>query len=128
MHNEGIIEEVHEHEICCSHSMFYLPHHPVVKESSLTTKVRPVFDASAMGFNGKGGIYIQRQRWWYQYSKARVVPIFNGKGGIYIQRQWWYLYSKARVVVPIFKGKGGTYIQRQGRYLHSTARVVPIFI
>ena len=52
MHNEGILEEVPESEICCSHSMFYLPHQPVVKESSLTTNVRPVFDASAKGFNG----------------------------------------------------------------------------
>ena len=51
MHNEGIVEEVPEGEICCSHAMFYLPHHPVVKESSLSTKVRHVFDASAKGFN-----------------------------------------------------------------------------
>ena len=29
-----------------------MPHRPVVKEARLTTKVRPVFDASATGYNG----------------------------------------------------------------------------
>ena len=32
--------------------VFYMPHRPVIKESSVSTKVRPVFDASAKGFNG----------------------------------------------------------------------------
>ena len=31
---------------------FYIPHRPVIRESSVSTKVRPVFDASAKGFNG----------------------------------------------------------------------------
>ena len=32
--------------------VYYMPHRPVVKESSLATKVRPVFDTSAKGYNG----------------------------------------------------------------------------
>ena len=32
--------------------VFYLPHRPVVRESSSTTKIRPVFDASARDRNG----------------------------------------------------------------------------
>ena len=32
--------------------VFYLPHHPHVRESRTTTKIRPVFDASARGSNG----------------------------------------------------------------------------
>lgn len=41
---EGIIEEVSSE--CCSSDAHYLPHRPVVKEGS-TTRIRPVFDASA---------------------------------------------------------------------------------
>ncbi|XP_042891950.1 uncharacterized protein LOC122266306 [Penaeus japonicus] len=48
---EGIIEEVPSDEINTSNPVFYLPHRPVVKESSTTTKVRPVFDASSKSFN-----------------------------------------------------------------------------
>ena len=32
--------------------VFYLPHHPVIRESSLSTRIRPVFNASAKGYNG----------------------------------------------------------------------------
>ncbi|GBL97007.1 hypothetical protein AVEN_254064-1 [Araneus ventricosus] len=41
---DGIIETIPEDEI--SNPGHYLPHRPVVKPSSATTKVRPVFDAS----------------------------------------------------------------------------------
>ncbi|XP_054724268.1 uncharacterized protein LOC129234298 [Uloborus diversus] len=44
--NDNIIEEVTEAEMSSSNACHYLPHHPVVKSSSATTKVRPVFDAS----------------------------------------------------------------------------------
>ena len=48
----GMIEEVPEPEVNVDGPIFYLPHHPVVKAASLSTKVRPVFDASARGPNG----------------------------------------------------------------------------
>ncbi|XP_064648538.1 uncharacterized protein LOC135500816 [Lineus longissimus] len=47
--NLGIIEEVKEEEGIGP--VFYLPHRPVVRETSLSSKVRPVFDASATGYN-----------------------------------------------------------------------------
>lgn len=47
----GIIEEVPEAEVDAE-KVFYLPHRPVVREMSSSTKVRPVFDASAAGYNG----------------------------------------------------------------------------
>ena len=49
---EGIIEEVPENEMSSPHPMFYLPHRPVIREVSTTSKVRPVFDASAVSYNG----------------------------------------------------------------------------
>lgn len=49
--DQGIIERVVNPEVH-SGPVFYLPHRPVVKESSSTTKIRPVFDASAKGVNG----------------------------------------------------------------------------
>ncbi|CAH2095423.1 unnamed protein product [Euphydryas editha] len=48
----GIIEVVENPDIDKSYS-HYLPHRPVMKESSLTTKLRPVFDASAKDIQGK---------------------------------------------------------------------------
>jgi len=48
----GFITEVKPDEMNVPYPVFYLPHRPVVREGSLTTKVRPVFDASATGFNG----------------------------------------------------------------------------
>ena len=49
---QGFIEEVPHGEPPDSGAVYYMPHRPVVKESNLTTKVRPVYDASAKGFNG----------------------------------------------------------------------------
>lgn len=37
-------------DICCG---YYLPHHAIFKESSLSTKLRVVFDGSAKSNNGK---------------------------------------------------------------------------
>lgn len=53
LEKEGIFEEVPQDEIDNKgNPVFYLPHRPVIKESSSTTKVRPVFDASAKDKNG----------------------------------------------------------------------------
>lgn len=49
---EGIIEEVPPSELESTHPTYYLPHRPVVHESSSSTKVRPVFDASAVSYHG----------------------------------------------------------------------------
>lgn len=46
--NRNIIEEV---SIDNNQEGHYLAHHPVIKESSLTTKIRPVFDASVQDNN-----------------------------------------------------------------------------
>ena len=46
---DGIIEEVPSSKYNSPYPMFYLP---VVRECSNSTKVRPVFDASAVGYNG----------------------------------------------------------------------------
>ena len=51
MLDSGVIEKVPLEEIECSRPKFYMPHRPVVREDKLTTKVRPVFDASARGYN-----------------------------------------------------------------------------
>ena len=47
----GFIEEVYE-ERAGPNPVFYLPHFPCICESSSTTKIRPVFDASSKGLNG----------------------------------------------------------------------------
>ena len=52
MEDSGVAEEVPSEEITTSNSVFYLPHRPVIRESSVSTKIRPVFDASAKGANG----------------------------------------------------------------------------
>ena len=52
MCDTSIVEEVPVDEMACENPVFYMPHHPVVRESAVSTKVRPVFDASAKGYNG----------------------------------------------------------------------------
>ena len=52
MEKAGVVEEVPTEELDGPHPCFYLPHRPVVKDSSTSTRVRPVFDASAAGPNG----------------------------------------------------------------------------
>ena len=51
MECNGVIEEVPVDQLNVSRPIFYMPHRPVVKESSMTRKVRPVFDAFAKGRN-----------------------------------------------------------------------------
>ena len=52
MENNGIIHEVPREERDSSNPTFYLPHRPVIREASVTTKVRPAFNASTKGVNG----------------------------------------------------------------------------
>ena len=52
METSGIIHEVSPPEIKTRNPTFYLPHRPVVRENSVTTKIRPVFDGSMKGPNG----------------------------------------------------------------------------
>ena len=52
MCDTSIVEEVPVDEMACENPVFYMPHRPVVRESAVSTKVRPVFDASAKGYNG----------------------------------------------------------------------------
>ena len=53
MQQAGVIEEVPADQVRVPTGslVYYMPHRPVVKESSISTKVRPVFDASAKGHN-----------------------------------------------------------------------------
>lgn len=51
MEATGVIKEIPaDHPV--NSTVFYLPHRPVIKPESLTTKIRPVFDASAKDVNG----------------------------------------------------------------------------
>ena len=49
--SSGMIEEVPVEEKVSDSPVFYLPHRPVVRSESTSTKIRPVFDASATGPN-----------------------------------------------------------------------------
>ena len=62
----------------------YLPHHPVVRESSLTTKVRPVFDAFATRTNVVSLNYCMN-------SGTNLLPLLPE---VLIRfRRWRYAYS-----------------------------------
>ncbi|KAJ8033546.1 hypothetical protein HOLleu_23824 [Holothuria leucospilota] len=52
MEESGVIEEVPNSELVSPYLTYYMPHRPVVRDSSVSTKVRPVLDASAKGVNG----------------------------------------------------------------------------
>ena len=50
---EGIIQEVlNEEDKVLPYAPYYLPHRPIIKQNKLSTKIRPVFDASCKSFNG----------------------------------------------------------------------------
>ena len=50
LEKDGIIHEIPQHEL--ESEQFPTCYRPVIREDSLTTKVRPVFDVSAQGKNG----------------------------------------------------------------------------
>ena len=52
MWSSGIVEEVLPYAQKVDRPIFYMPHRPVVRETAVSSKVRPVFDASARGYNG----------------------------------------------------------------------------
>ena len=52
MESEGVICEVPPDQVNSCNMTYYMPHRPVVKPGSVSTKIRPVFDASARGPNG----------------------------------------------------------------------------
>ncbi|XP_044757073.1 uncharacterized protein LOC123315444 [Coccinella septempunctata] len=76
----GIIEEVtDEKEMRQENSIHYLSHHAVIKESSATTKIRPVFDASARDKDGNSLNDRDREDrdylrffWWRNYSEKEI--------------------------------------------------------
>ena len=51
MWDNGIIEQVPREESVGCGPVVYMPHRPVIRGSSVSMKVRPVFDASAKGLN-----------------------------------------------------------------------------
>ena len=52
MEADGVIEEVPGDEMGSQHPLYYMHHRPVVRDSSASTKIRPVFEASAPSYNG----------------------------------------------------------------------------
>ena len=95
MNERGIIAEVNESDLSVSEPVYYMPHRPVLKPDSLTTKVRPVFDASAKCPNGISlndcietgpnlvpdlpGVLLRFRRWKYAIS-ADISKAFHMVG------------------------------------------------
>ena len=85
----GFMEKLNENEE--SNGGFYLPHHPVVKENKSTTKVRPVFDASASESNSRSlnsyffkGPTLQPQLYIYiSMYKSTTAPTCSGNNTNY---------------------------------------------
>ena len=50
--NQFIVEVPEEDVVGMGNQVFYLPHFPHVRESSVSTRIRPVFNASCKGQNG----------------------------------------------------------------------------
>lgn len=46
------MKEIPSSEVVSEFPMFSIPYHPAVKETSTSTKMRRVFDASASSYNG----------------------------------------------------------------------------
>lgn len=111
---EGIIEVVDGND-----NGHYLPHHAVVKESSATTKIRPVFDASAKDFNGNSlNSFIEKgmnlidliPRLLLQFRmnaigitadirKAFLMISITPKDRDYLQYFWWKDIKKRELLV-----------------------------
>lgn len=79
----GHMEEVPENEII--YNAFYLPHHGVYKESSTTTKLRVVFDASSKTTNGNSlndnllvGAVVQQSLFQILVRFRKHKVVFNG--------------------------------------------------
>ncbi|XP_055936622.1 uncharacterized protein LOC129966232 [Argiope bruennichi] len=82
---EGIIEIVNKDK----NKGHYLPHHPVIKTGDTTTKIRPVFDASAKDSKGN---YIK---------KAFLQISLNPKDRDYFKFLWWKDFSRREELIPL---------------------------
>ncbi|XP_050508060.1 uncharacterized protein LOC126885522 [Diabrotica virgifera virgifera] len=90
--NTGIIEEVEEEPL--EKNTHYLAHHAVVKESSLTTKIRPVFDASAKDGNGYIKLGVTSD-----IAKAFLQISISEKDRDFLRFLWWKNYEKREIKI-----------------------------
>ena len=51
--NQEFMEVIPPDQIESSDPVYYMPHRPIYKPQSKSTKIRPVFDCSAKSYNGK---------------------------------------------------------------------------